>query len=266
MLGHLLDALRRQYLGAIALFCVLGGTSYAAVALDAGSVGSREIRNHSVKAVDIAPGAVRSRQIATNAVTASKVAPGAINTDDVEDGSLVSADFRPGQLPQGAKGDTGATGPRGPKGDTGEQGAPGATGTQGIQGPAGPSGPSAFMGRITGIPATAGQTIRWGAPSGVAAAAASAFTVQMLSPNAAFVAQDFVASKTGAAVPVGDQIIVDLFVNGAIGLSCGIQGNGTSCSSAGSVAVPPGSTLVIEVIAQGNIDAFDLLLGWRATT
>jgi hypothetical protein len=263
MLDHVLDALRRQYLGALALFLVLGGTSYAAVALDAGSVGSREIRNHSVKTVDVAGSAVRSRQIADNAVTASKIAPGAINSDDVQDGSLVGTDFRPGQLP---KGEAGATGPQGPKGDTGQQGAPGATGTQGIQGPAGPSGPSAFTGRITGIPATAGQTIRWGASNGVSAAAASSSTVETLSPNAAFVARDLVVRKTGAAVPVGDQIIVDLFVNGAIGLSCGIQGNSTSCASGGSIDVPPGSTLVIEVIAQGNVDAFDLLLGWRATT
>ena len=59
MFRPVLDALRRQYLGALALFVALGGTSYAAVTLDAGSVGSREIRNQSVKTVDIARGAVK---------------------------------------------------------------------------------------------------------------------------------------------------------------------------------------------------------------
>src|SRR2546423_8971869 len=122
MLGQVLDALRRQYLGALALFLALSGTSYAAVALNAGSVGSREIRNHSVKAVDIARGAVRSRQIAANAVTTSKIARGTINSDDVRDGSLLSTDFRPGQLPQGAKGDPGERGPQGIQGNTGDVG------------------------------------------------------------------------------------------------------------------------------------------------
>jgi hypothetical protein len=142
MLGHVLDALRRQYLGALALFLVLGGTSYAAVALEAGSVGSREIRNQSVKAVDIARGAVRSRQIAANAVTASKMAHGAIDSDDVEDGSLLSTDFRPGQLPQGAKGDLGERGPQGIQGDKGDPGERGPQGIQGDTGDVGPRGPS----------------------------------------------------------------------------------------------------------------------------
>ena len=48
MLGRLLDVFRRQYLGALALFVALGGTSYAAVTLERGSVGSRELRNGSV--------------------------------------------------------------------------------------------------------------------------------------------------------------------------------------------------------------------------
>jgi len=144
MLGHVLDALRRQYLGALALFVALSGTSYAAVALDAGSVGSREIRNRSVKAVDIGRGAVRSRQIAANAVTTSKIASGTINSDDVQDGSLLSTDFRPGQLPQGAKGDAGAPGPQGIQGDKGNPG---------DVGPRGPSDAFANSFGQTAVPA-----------------------------------------------------------------------------------------------------------------
>jgi hypothetical protein len=53
MLGRILGGLRRQHLGALALFLTLGGTSYAAVTLEAGSVGSREIRNRSVKMADL---------------------------------------------------------------------------------------------------------------------------------------------------------------------------------------------------------------------
>jgi hypothetical protein len=69
MLGRILGGLRRQHLGALALFLTLGGTSYAAVTVDAGSVGSREIRNRSVKtrhpfrAVQIKTGAERGRYL-----------------------------------------------------------------------------------------------------------------------------------------------------------------------------------------------------------
>ena len=149
MLGHVMQVLRGQYLGALALFVALGGTSYAAVTLEAGSVGSREIENRSVKGTDLAPGAVSSRQIrakavtepkiapkavtrqkiATNAVTAAKIAPGAVNSDDVEDGSLLSTDFRPGQIPRGEKGERGAQGIQGPKGDQGDPGPSGSPDT-----------------------------------------------------------------------------------------------------------------------------------------
>jgi hypothetical protein len=128
MFGRILGALRRQYLGALALFLALGGTSYA-VALDPGSVGSREIRNRGVKGVDLATGAVGPRQIATNAVTASKIAPGVVNSDDIEDGSLLTEDFRPGQIPQGPKGDRGPQGIQGPKGDQGDTGPAGSPDT-----------------------------------------------------------------------------------------------------------------------------------------
>jgi hypothetical protein len=68
----------------IALAVALGGTSYAAVVLPAGSVGTKQLRK--------------------NAVTSVKV----------KNGSLLKKDFKAGQIPagaKGAKGDTGATGP-----------------------------------------------------------------------------------------------------------------------------------------------------------
>jgi hypothetical protein len=166
MLGRILYVLRRQYLGALALFVALGGTSYAAVTLDAGSVGSREIHNRSVKGKDLATGAVRSRQLATNAVkerkiaagavteekiansavTGPKIAPDAINSDDVDDGSLLMSDFGPGQVPRGPKGEKGHTGDTGPqgikgeKGDTGDKGDKGNTGDKGDKGDKGDQG------------------------------------------------------------------------------------------------------------------------------
>jgi hypothetical protein len=86
----------------LALFVALGGGAYAAITLPKNSVGSKQIKNGSVKNADLA----------NTAVTGAKVKPG----------SLLSADFKPGQLVSGAPGPagpTGATGAAGPKGDTG---------------------------------------------------------------------------------------------------------------------------------------------------
>src|SRR5689334_11890017 len=93
LLARSLAALRRHSVAALALFLVLGGSSYAAVTLGPGSVGSREIANHSVQSEDLARGAVTMMKIEPNAVTASRIAPNAVNSDDVEDGSLIAADF-----------------------------------------------------------------------------------------------------------------------------------------------------------------------------
>jgi hypothetical protein len=87
--------------GLLALFVALGGTSYAAVRLPAGSVGTK--------------------QIAANAVTSSKV----------KNGALLAKDFKKGQLrsgPSGPAGRQGAPGAAGRDGASGRDGAPGARG------------------------------------------------------------------------------------------------------------------------------------------
>jgi hypothetical protein len=82
--------LRSNAIALAALFVALGGTSYAAMTLPAGSVGTKQLRN--------------------GAVTAAKV----------KKGSLLAKDFKSGQLPAGRQG---------PKGDLGAPGNPGAPGT-----------------------------------------------------------------------------------------------------------------------------------------
>jgi hypothetical protein len=82
----------------LALFIALGGGAYAAIVLPKNSVKSKHIVNGQVKRADIAKNAVNSRRIA--------------------DASLLAEDFKPGQLPQGPKGDTG------PQGETGLPGPP----------------------------------------------------------------------------------------------------------------------------------------------
>lgn len=111
MLKRLLFNLRRQSLGAVALFIVLGGTSYAVAT---GSIDSREIKDNSVRGKDIRNGTVSGT--------------------DIENSSLLSEDFRAGELPAGP---AGARGPEGPQGPGGAPGAPGEPGPVGqIQGAA----------------------------------------------------------------------------------------------------------------------------------
>jgi hypothetical protein len=50
--------IRANAIAYLALICSLGGTSYAALSLPAGSVGSRELRNHSITPVKFDPRAV----------------------------------------------------------------------------------------------------------------------------------------------------------------------------------------------------------------
>jgi hypothetical protein len=65
----------------LALIVAVGGTSYAAISLPAGSVGSRQLRNHSVTDVKVRPHSLRAR------------------------------DFRVGDLPSGKRGPVGPAGP-----------------------------------------------------------------------------------------------------------------------------------------------------------
>jgi len=60
--------IRNNVVGYLALFVALGGTSYAAVSLPAGSVGTQQLRN----------GAVTGRKLANQAVTAASLDPKSI--------------------------------------------------------------------------------------------------------------------------------------------------------------------------------------------
>jgi hypothetical protein len=92
----MLTHLKRNAVAYAALFLALGGTSYAAVRLPAGSVGTKEL--HS------------------GAVTKTKLHRGAVTSAVVQDHTLKAADFARGQLTAGPRGDAG---PKGDKGDPG---------------------------------------------------------------------------------------------------------------------------------------------------
>jgi len=135
MVSTWLGYLRKHHataLSLIAFISAVGGTSYAAVVLPQGSVGTAQLRS--------------------GAVTASKLSAGAVTSEKVRNGSLVRADFKRGQLPAGRPGAPGAPGPlgsqgaAGPQGQQGPAGAPGTQGPRGATGPQGPPGPSGPQG------------------------------------------------------------------------------------------------------------------------
>ena len=123
-----------------AVFIALGGSSYAAIALQRNSV--------------------KNRHLAPHAVTSPKVL----------DGSLLLRDFKAGQVLNGAPGAAGPVGPvgptglgglAGPAGTPGAQGATGAPGPQGApgaQGPTGETGPQGLPG-ASGSPDTPSQVL-----------------------------------------------------------------------------------------------------------
>jgi hypothetical protein len=104
----------------IALFVALGGTGYAAVALEPNSVGTAQLKEGAVQSSDIRDGAVGS----------SDIANGAISGDDIKAGSIQVSDLSKGAM-NGLDGKDGAPGPAGPAGPAGARGA---------TGPAGPAG------------------------------------------------------------------------------------------------------------------------------
>jgi hypothetical protein len=87
--------LRQQALGAIALFVALGGTSYAVAT---GSIGSREIKNSTIRGKDVKNNSLTGRDVSR------------LGSPDVRDSSLLATDFKPGQLPAGAQGPAGKDG------------------------------------------------------------------------------------------------------------------------------------------------------------
>lgn len=134
MRARLMGYLRRHHVALLALFFAIGGSSYAAVALPPGSVGSLQLRKGSV--------------------TMAKLSTGTLT-------KLHGAQGAPGRLgpigpqgPAGPKGDTGSQGPAGPQGATGPQGTTGPQGATGPQGRPGTFGTITVMKRSVTIPAS----------------------------------------------------------------------------------------------------------------
>jgi hypothetical protein len=57
-MSRVLNHLRSNVVAYVALFVALGGTSYAAVGLPAGSVGNRQLKNHSITPIKLDRGSI----------------------------------------------------------------------------------------------------------------------------------------------------------------------------------------------------------------
>lgn len=128
----------------IALFCAVGGVSYAA-----GQITGNQIRNNSVTGRDIRNNSLGSEDIRNQTLRGGDIADGTIRARDLGRGVLTSGPAGPAgpagpvgaQGPQGPPGATGATGAAGANGATGPTGPAGANGTNGATGPTGSTGP-----------------------------------------------------------------------------------------------------------------------------
>jgi hypothetical protein len=111
---RIIDHLRGNAVGYVALFAALGGTSYAAV--------------------NLKPGSVHSEAIARAAVTHSKLAGRSVTERNLVKHSLTAAVFKGGTLKKisGTNGGNGSTGPAGATGKAGPTGPAGADGNASI--------------------------------------------------------------------------------------------------------------------------------------
>ena len=140
MLSRIVGHIRGNIVGYIALFAALGGTSYAAVSL--------------------APGSVTSTALHNGAVTNAKLAKNSVGSKNVKRHSLIASDFAPGAVIAAINGKNGANGSSGINGLTGPQGPQGPQGTAGANGNSGlavtatqPGGPvTAPHGATTNVP------------------------------------------------------------------------------------------------------------------
>jgi len=123
----IITSIKHNAVALTALFVALGGTSYAAVKLPAGSVGSRELKKE--------------------AVTLPKVAPAARRALQGDAGPKGDAGPAGATGPAGSPGDSGPAGPGGPQGPAGDRGPAGAEGPAGKNGAAGPAGAPATYNR-----------------------------------------------------------------------------------------------------------------------
>jgi hypothetical protein len=117
--GRMLGSLRARLtfanvVASVAMFVALGGASYAAVSIPKNSVGSKQVRPHSLKRSDLATGSVGTKQLRRRSVTAAKVANKGVTKRSLSSWIRGQLRRRAAAGPAGPAGPTGPQGPRGP--------------------------------------------------------------------------------------------------------------------------------------------------------
>jgi len=79
---------RGNTIALLALFIALGGTTYAATALPANSVGAKQLKKNAVTSVKIKNSAIANAKIGANAVTGAKVKNDSLTGADILESSL----------------------------------------------------------------------------------------------------------------------------------------------------------------------------------
>ena len=82
----------------IALVLSLGGTSYAAIVLPAGSVGTKQLKKNAVVSSKVKNASLTAADVKNESLTTSDVKDGSLTTADITDGSLTTADISDGSL------------------------------------------------------------------------------------------------------------------------------------------------------------------------
>jgi hypothetical protein len=115
---RILNSLRGQWIGVVALFVTLGGTSYAAISipkhsitrrdlahaavgqrqLGKHSVGNPQLRTHAVSRRTLAAASVGSRQLRKGSVRGNQISSGAVSASKLAAGSVGSAQLAPGSV------------------------------------------------------------------------------------------------------------------------------------------------------------------------
>jgi Collagen triple helix repeat (20 copies) len=155
----------------LALFVGLGGGAYGAFKLPDNSVGTAQLKNHSVSVSKLTPWIIG--QLDSTGRDAAQGAPGKDGANGQngtqgpqgaagKDGTNGTNGTDGATGPQGEKGDDGPQGAQGPKDDAGAagaQGPEGATGPQGPQGATGAQGPAGPAGGLSDVDVVAGPLL-----------------------------------------------------------------------------------------------------------
>jgi hypothetical protein len=205
----------------LALFAALGGSSYAALQLPRGSVGTQQLKN------------------------------GAVTSPKVKNNSLLVRDFRASQRsrlrgPRGVRGPQGERGPEGERGLRGEVGPPGpATGAAGgaLAGnyPNPTLSPTGRGPALAGVNITAtGGVLGWfnrrgGEPTVTHTAGSGTYTVTF--PGSPFAGNDFIPAAT-------------LGSSGEINVSGAVSGGGVIVQTYNSVGLSADAPLSLVVFAS----------------